>query len=780
MKPRDVISIENPKYLLATLINKLHSKGPIEQEDLETLSYLKYFHLETFKSEEKKLMFLLGLFYKTEEPEDLLSLSYSIFSDTIFEETGQRFTPVQASMRNRILEKKYFSFSAPTSAGKSFLFRELIIDADDDIVIVVPSRALIAEYMLIIREMFVDKKDVLILQFIDDVNKLRTTRRIFIVTPERASELFKFPTHYSPSLFLYDEAQISEERIRGTTFDAFVRRADKIFSNSKKVFAHPFIENPEAQLIKHKFSENVDAFSYKQNTVGKIYLGYNKGKFEFFSPFIEGAHLKVNKVVCEEDIVAQKLAKDKCSILIYISKKSIYNKSFIKAFNKYISLCPPITDSKAIQIIDEIEELIGAGDKHSELISLMRNGIVIHHGSIPLNVRFLIEEFTKAGFAKICFATSTLVQGVNMPFDIVWIENVRFTGSDENKILGLKNLIGRAGRTTPIKNQFDYGFVIVRNIKRFTESFNSSFQLSEESQIETEPKDTSDDLTEFIEAVKRNDINDEYNLPNTKAGRLNSESAFKLVAIILDFLYIDHRIMTGSEYREMSKTKKQLLKNSFAGIFELSLGRNLYRGEKTVLSASITILLWQIQGKSFKELLGLRYSYLTKQKEQRRLKKELRQGKLTKEDCSNKIDNLPIEYSVIPHSLPNSKLRSRLPSRFSGLKMKNLNYDLIVYDTYDFLDKVISFSLADIFIAAFDQFYLKTSDTRAKQMVKYLRYGTSEDVEIWLLRYGFSIEEAELIKTHVSTIDEAEIVFSKSVYNPENSRVRKLVEHYLY
>lgn len=779
MNPRDIINSESPESILIELLNRLHSDGPVNQEDLETLSYLKYFHFETFKYSEKKLMFLLGLFYKTEEPEDLLSLSYSIFSDTIYEETGRRFSPVQASMRNRILENKYFSFSAPTSAGKSYLFRELIIDATDDIIIVVPSRALIAEYMLIVREMFVDKKDVLILQFIDDVNKLRTSRRVFIVTPERASELFKRPEHYSPSLFLYDEAQISEERIRGTTFDAFVRRADRTFPNSRKVFAHPFIDNPEAQLIKHGFEESVDSYSYKQNTVGKIFLGYNNGVFECFSPFIEGAHLKDNKAIYEEDIVVKKLLEKNSSILIYITKESIYNKSFIEDFNEYISLCPPITDSRAIHIIDEIEDLIGAGDKHSELISLMRNGIVIHHGSIPLNVRFLIEEFTKSRFAKICFATSTLVQGVNMPFDIVWIENVRFTGSEENKTLGLKNLIGRAGRTTPINNQFDYGFVIVRNIKGFIDRFNHSFELSELSQLEIETKDVSDDLSEFIEAVKSNDINDEYNLPNPKANRLKSDAAFNLIEVILNFLYIEGRIMTASEYRELSKTKKRLLKDSFAGVFEISLGRNLYTGERTVLSASITILLWQIQGKSFKELLGLRYSYLTKQKEQRRLKREERQGIITKEVCQNTINNLPIEYSVIPHSLPNSSLRSRLPSRFARLRMENLNYDLIVYDTYDFLDKVISFSLADIFISAFDQFHKETFDSRAEQMVKYLRYGTNEDTEIWLLRYGFSIEEAELIKNHVSSIDEDEIVFSENIYNSQNSSIRSMVEHYL-
>jgi len=185
----------------------------------------------------------------------------------------------------------------------------------------------------------------LILQFVDSVNRRKTSRKIIIVTPERASDIFKSPKLFNPSLFLYDEAQISEEKIRGTTFDAFVRRAEGVFPSSKKVFAHPFVENPEAQFKKHNFTEDINSKMYNQNTVGKIYLGYNNEKkvFECFSPFIDGAHLKKNKEIFPFDIVKEKLLTGG-SVLIYISKESIYNKSFEDDFDAYISLCKPITD----------------------------------------------------------------------------------------------------------------------------------------------------------------------------------------------------------------------------------------------------------------------------------------------------------------------------------------------------------------------------------------------------------------------------------------------------
>lgn len=780
MKPADIINSEAPEVVLSELIHRLHTDGPVDPKDLETLAYLKYFHRETFLAEEKKIMYLLGLFYKTDDPNDLLSLSYSIFSQTILAETGQKFTPVQASIRNKIQYNKYFSFSAPTSTGKSFLFRELIKDQVNDIVIVVPSRALIAEYILAVREIVEGRNDILILQFIDDVNKRKTSRKIFIVTPERASDIFKTPERFNPSLFLYDEAQISEEKTRGVSFDALVRRADRVFPDAKKVFAHPFIVNPEAQLIKHDFDEESDAVAYNQSTVGKIYLGYdrNKSKFELFSPFIEGGHLISNKEDFTKDIVEEILLSGG-SLLVYISKTSIYEKRFEDDFEYYISLCNIITSPEAIEIVDEIEELIGAKGKSSELVDLMKRGVVIHHGSIPLAVRFLIEKFTNAGFAKICFATSTLAQGVNMPFDIVWIENSRFSGSNEDKTLGLKNLIGRAGRSTSVKNSFDYGYVIVKNIREFISRFNGTSRLAEQSLIETDPDSVPEDLSEFINAVKNDDFNDSYNLPNCKTKRLESASADKLIKFVLDFLFTEGKIINGNTYQESSDSNRRKLKTALAGIYEISLGRGIFVGEKTVLSASITILLWQIQGKSFKELLGLRYSYLTNQKQQRKYKKQARRGKITPSTCKKLIDNIAITYSAIPYSLPNSTLKSRLPSRFQYKKMKDFNYDLVVYDTYDFLDKVISFSLSDIFIAAFDQYYVRTSDSRANEMVNYFRYGTNNKKEIWLIRYGFSIEEAELIKTYVVAIDENEILFSTSINEPQNQAIRQVVSRYL-
>lgn len=86
-------------------------------------------------------------------------------------------------------------------------------------------------------------------------------------------------------------------------------------------------------------------------------------------------------------------------------------------------------DPELTDIIDELKEFTGGGtvaymNYYSQMLVLLKRGIVIHHGSLPLKARMLIEKFTRRHLCRICFATSTLEQGINMPFDIVYLDRL--------------------------------------------------------------------------------------------------------------------------------------------------------------------------------------------------------------------------------------------------------------------------------------------------------------------------------------------------------------------
>jgi helicase len=146
---------------------------------------------------------------------------------------------------------------------------------------------------------------------------------------------------------------------------------------------------------------------------------------------------------------------------------------------------------------------------------------VIHHGSIPLEVRFLIEDFIRNKYSSLCFATSTLAQGINMPFDIVWLKNNRFEGDRHERALAFKNLIGRAGRLTPAK-EFDYGYVYTNNAKLFSERIREHFTLNEQSILELpHTGDRENDQSELVDAIQNDTFDDEKNLPISKIQRLS-------------------------------------------------------------------------------------------------------------------------------------------------------------------------------------------------------------------------------------------------------------------
>ncbi len=763
--------------LMLILTRKIHIEGPIHMEDMEQLAYVKKFYPQVFNEYEKELIYLMGLFYKVDTPESMRQIVYQIFAEEIEENTGHKFTPIQASAYTYIHEKKYFSFSAPTSAGKSFLFRELIEEEQSDIVIVLPSRALIAEYMYAVKELFKDfrnqdGKSVLVLDFIENINITKTFKRVYIITPERGSELFKIVDDLNIGLFLFDEAQISDEKksSRGLRFDIFVRKVGRVLPNAKKVFTHPFVDNPEAQLLKHNFKDDAIAVKYTQSSVGKIFIQKKNDNSYYFSPFDENTYRATNTLKVDDDLL-NSILDNNGTILVYISKSKIYQNIFQTEFSNILSKCRRITDPKGIEIINELKEYIGAtnsGEKKSSLIELMKRGIVIHHGSIPLKARLLIEKFINANYAKVCFATSTLIQGINMPFDIVWIDNFKFEGDNSDKILGLKNLIGRSGRTlSNEKAIFDYGYVIVKssNIKTFSQRIKSNSRLNETSIIE-DVYAIDGDSSELANSIRNDTYNDDYNLPQVQVDRLTNEEVSKNILYLLDVLFYDNIIISGNHYNSIKKSQKDKIKDAFKKIYRSHLSRDLEQGESAVISVAIPILLWRVQSKSFKEIISLRYSYITQNEERRNIERKLNQGLIRNVEATKLINDLLCKLSVVASSLPDKTLSAHA-YRFRNIKAIDLNYDLLVYDTYDYIDKVISFSLADPLCAAFQLYYASTQDIRALALSNMIRFGTNDNKEIWLMKYGFDSEDIEWIKSYVNKIDANGIEFNDSIIDLE-------------
>src|SRR5690606_39841150 len=117
MLNKDLLENNFDENILKEILFDFHKNGPINNSHLETISYLKAFSPSRFKFYEPRLMYLMGLFYKTNEPESLIELIYSSYADTILENTGNQFTPIQGDTFLFINKYTFFYFSEHSILG---------------------------------------------------------------------------------------------------------------------------------------------------------------------------------------------------------------------------------------------------------------------------------------------------------------------------------------------------------------------------------------------------------------------------------------------------------------------------------------------------------------------------------------------------------------------------------------------------------------------------------------------------------------------------------------
>lgn len=754
---------------LAYARERLFKEGSVDISVLEILSYLKMFQPDFFAEHENDIIEMMGLYFKKPKANSFISLIFADYGQYVKEEFGEEFTPVQADILKKIRKMDTFSFSAPTSTGKSFVFRNLIKNASADVAIIVPSRALINEYYDRVREIIQDKT-VNVLTFVDKINTKHAKRNIFVLTPERARELFKLKSELSIELVLFDEAQLSDEdSVRGLYFDSIVRRVQKAFPNAKCIFAHPFIENPEAQLKRNNVdvSETASASRYAQKNVGQIFYVHQSGNFYHFG--IDKEIMGARKIQASFDPI-EKVISEGGSVLIYVPKAQILDGRVYIEFKKYLDMCTPIENAEAKKLIENLKDYIGASnDKNDDYISdvleKMKRGIVIHHGSMPLTARLILEHYTQKRFCRICFATSTLEQGINMPFDLVYLNTF-----EESKPLSVKNLIGRAGRSTS-DNAFDVGVAVVKNsnMGALRKVIAHPEIMDEVSHLDNDDEKLDEKYQEFKEAIKNDEFNDEYNLTNKDVQKLSSDDINYIISTLLDMIF-DGETLVVPQWGDEGRNDRRNMYNDFISLYHHYLGRSddegLTPAEENVLKQAIKIMLWRVHGKTFKLICQYRYDYATRKRERKEMEK------------SGRREILNANYLKGYADIPDKNLNNH-PLFATNESISKVSYDSIIYDTYDYLDKLIGFKLSDIYYAIFHQYWKATDDNRAQQLAKYIRYGTDSEREIWMLRYGLTFEDIDWATPCIDLIDEQEIVFNEN-YEALTEEQKKVLEYYYH
>ncbi|MBP3432088.1 MAG: DEAD/DEAH box helicase [Clostridia bacterium] len=355
-------------------------------------------------------------------------------------------------------DNQYYSFSAPTSMGKTFIIKNFIklnllqeTSHNKNIAIILPTKALINEVeedLLNELESFIKSNNYMIISIPAQLQLFRDKNKILLFTPERMLQSLNEELIDKLDILFIDEAQkIYEGDDRAPLYYKLISIFNKKYPLLKIFFSSPYAENPE-ELLKL-----IDV-SYLQN---KKELSCSN-KFEF-SPVVQKQFtIDVNTGKCS---IYNKL--DNKFVELGINKKEwqkylheqlqngptiVYSKSkgdVISYANKFAQYIEDVHDDNDKAIEDFINFIKSEIHESYYLIPLLRKRIAFHMGIMPSEIRKTIEKLVKDGIIKIVFCTSTLLEGVNLPAVNIFVLSHK-KSTNIMKPLDFKNLIGRAGR----------------------------------------------------------------------------------------------------------------------------------------------------------------------------------------------------------------------------------------------------------------------------------------------------------------------------------------------
>lgn len=394
---------------------------------------------------------LLDKINNIESEESFLEDIYEIVKEN-FKEEDIYYTGKQKKLKYDFFKEDIeTTVVAPTSFGKTELIKEYVLNNYEtkNICIVLPSKAMINQLRLDVLEMFKnnENKPKIITHY--DINIRNDKRNVFIFTQER---LFKF---------LYDRRNIID-------FDTLlIDEAHNLFEKDSrnKLLARIIIllKNKNSNLVIKYFSPVIEDYR-------NINFKYLKDNYNIDKPLVVKPVIKIEEIDYISFMDKEKRIYDQFFNQFIPTEKTYideYDYILNEGKNKNIIYLnkPRECVERAFEFgkkQNEIESLENIAKelqkyvhKDYDLANLVRKGIIYHNGIVPENVRLYLENIIRKDYnnnIKYVFATSTLLEGVNMPFDTMFIMDT-YRGRGNMSFQDLKNLIGRVNRYSIIFNK---------------------------------------------------------------------------------------------------------------------------------------------------------------------------------------------------------------------------------------------------------------------------------------------------------------------------------------
>ena len=350
------------------------------------------------------------------------------------------------------LDKEVNSFSAPTSMGKTYLIKKYIeykVKSGEELNfgITVPSKALITEVRSSLLKDLGAELSRNFYRIISSAGEytLQYENRnyIFVMTPERLSNLLSEDSKLRLDYLFIDESQkVTEMDSRSIYYYDIIDQIKNWRQVPKITFASPLIPNPNLFLeLMDNNDQNYIRINESPVTQNKFLIDRYDKTFSIYNDWDKNiqklsrlSETSISHVVLQ---IINKMCRDTQNLIYYGSKADVMSDAVIISRE-----LPDINSPKLQKLSDYISRKI---HPNYVLVDLVKKGIAFHIGELPLDVRTKIEEAYRNGILKIILCTSTLLEGVNLPADNIFVTSLN-NGKNKLSQLEFLNLIGRVGR----------------------------------------------------------------------------------------------------------------------------------------------------------------------------------------------------------------------------------------------------------------------------------------------------------------------------------------------
>lgn len=234
------------------------------------------------------------------------------------------------------------------------------------------------------------------------------------------------------------------------------------------------ITDSYGRIDSDKFTEKLIKDGFNQEEADRIALTLVDKETKRLNPKIENflAPKKIPVVSLIRDLNEQ----NKLPAIFFIFSKKNCKKALLTSSNNIGSL---VTPEQRNQILEKIEECrkndIFLGKDFDEIYKpALLKGYAVHHAGMMPAYKSLVEELFRENCLKVCFATETLIAGINMPVKTVVMSSLqKMTSSGIKEITPslLKQGSGRAGR----RGIDEIGYVVTMGDQ--ANSFSRAFNL---------------------------------------------------------------------------------------------------------------------------------------------------------------------------------------------------------------------------------------------------------------------------------------------------------------